>query len=390
MLLRRLVIVGFCLLLAAQAVRNSAVAQWSELEPNVASLFWSNHPAVEISGAMVQIGTSARERKPAPPTAVELIDRAALQEPLAPEPYLVRGVQLQLSGGTDLAKDAFLAAQLRDPRSLAARYFLAQLYVRNGDLPNGLREIAVISRLAPNGVTNVAPILAQYAANPSNWPQLRLLFRSNQELEEPILDILSSNSANAGTILALADKSHRTPGSPWFAQLLNALVRDAQYEKARTIWTAISGARLARGQSVYDPEFSDPRAPPPFNWSLTSSAIGMAERPGGGRLHVMFYGQDDGTLASQLVTLSPGTYSLSMRVSGEAEGLKDLSWSLSCANSNQKLAEASLDTFASRPLAITVPANCPAQLLALTGRASDLPQRSDVTLSNFRMGASGA
>ena len=50
---------------------------------------------------------------------------------------------------------------------------------------------------------------------------------------------------------------------------------------------------------MYDGGFTDSKSHGPFNWTLTSSTIGLAEREPGGRLHVIYYGQEEGVLASE-------------------------------------------------------------------------------------------
>ena len=62
--------------------------------------------------------------------------------------------------------------------------------------------------------------------------------------------------------------------------------------------------------------FSKPVPPPPFNWALTTSGVGLAERQPGGRLHAIFYGNVDGVLASQLVAMPAGTYRVGMQLVG--------------------------------------------------------------------------
>ena len=104
------------------------------------------------------------DRRPLP-----IIDDAAGKVPLAPEPFLVRGVQAELAGNSQLAAQAFAAAEWRDPRSLPARYFLADLITvgrssrharadrrtRAAEIPNGSQTIAALPcclRQEPVGV----------------------------------------------------------------------------------------------------------------------------------------------------------------------------------------------------------------------------------------------
>ena len=98
----------------------------------MAAWLWPSHPDVEISLAMTDIGNASRERRHVAPRSFAEMREAAVEAPLSPEPFLVRGVAAQLAGNPEAAGRAFLAAQWRDPRSLPAAYFLAEYYLRKG------------------------------------------------------------------------------------------------------------------------------------------------------------------------------------------------------------------------------------------------------------------
>ena len=232
---RGLLVAVVALLVAAQVVRNAAVTALAAARPSEAARIWSGHPDVELSLAMTAIGKATREHKPVPPAAFAMIRDAAAKAPLAPEPFLVRGVQAQLAGDQDIARRAFEAAEWRDPRSLPARYFLADQALRSGDARRGLSEFAALARLAPNGITTVTPFVASYARDPANWPQMRAVFRADPYLTEATLIALAADPANARAILALAGPGHRDARSPWLQPLLNGLVDAGQYAEARTI-----------------------------------------------------------------------------------------------------------------------------------------------------------
>src|SRR3954470_17602193 len=95
---RRLIVGVVALLVAITTVRNSAVDALADVNPARASAFWSDHPAAEISIGMTQIAQAARARRAASPETFRRIDDAALKAPLAPEPFLVRGVQAHIEG----------------------------------------------------------------------------------------------------------------------------------------------------------------------------------------------------------------------------------------------------------------------------------------------------
>lgn len=386
MLRTAIAIIG-ALLVAVAIVRNAAVTALAEKSPAAATAIWAGHPQAEASTGMTKIAQATHDRQPVPASAFAAIADVAAKEPLAPEPFLVRGVQAQLSGDGATAQKAFEAAQWRDPRSLPAAYFLADRYFRIGDVKGGLDEIAALARLAPGGSAAVGPYLAQYAVNPATWPEMRRLFQTNPELAGPALVTLASRSETAPAVLVLAGPP-KGAQAPWLAPLLTTLTGAGEYAKARAIWANASKARTDR--LLYDSEFSDKMSPPPFNWSLTSSTVGLAERQPGGRLHVVYYGQEDGFLATELILLPPGAYQLSMKLLGDTARARALSWSIWCDKAPQALASATLDAAAARGLRFQVPAGCAAQWLKLGGASSDISQQSDVTIAALRLERDGS
>lgn len=386
----RLFAAMIALLIGVQIVRNAAVLSFAGSKPSMAAQFWPSHPAVEISTGLTQIAVAARDRRPVPASAFAMINDAAMKDPLAPEPFLVRGVQAELSGRADVAQKAFEAAQWRDPRSLAAAYFLADRYFRTGDTDRGLRQVAAVARLAPNGPTVVGPYLAAYAANSANWPALRRLFRANPMLAEQTLVTLASNIATVPAVLALADPKQEAAGAAWLPSLLSTLTAAGKYDQARAIWAKMARVQPGSAQLLYDSSFSDRSAPPPFNWTLSSSTVGVAERQPGGRLHVVFYGQEDGFLASELLLLPPGAYRLSMQLLGDPARARSLNWSIWCDKSTEPLASVTLDAAAARAWRFEVPRGCPAQWLKLSGVSGDLPQQTDVTIGSLKLERAGA
>jgi hypothetical protein len=377
---RRLAVVVLALLLAVQVVRNAAVQALAPLYPKTAAKFWAHHPSVEISLGLAEIGRASRERSKIAPSTFAMIDDATVKSPLSPEPFLVRGVRAQVAGNADEASRAFLAAQRRDPRSMPAAYFLANYYFQKGASLDGLKQTALLARLAPEGERSVAPYVAAYAQNRANWPEIRALFRSQEDLEDSVLVALAQDSANADAILAIADPRHRDPHSLWLPALLKSLVASGDYGRARAIWSSIGGGRAGNGL-IYDSDFSPADAPPPFNWTLASSTVGLAERQSGNRLHVIFYGSEDGALASELVLLPPGAYRLQTHLVGAPTHPEALYWTLRCDKATEPAASISADQAAAHGWSFVVPSDCPAQWLELSGRSGDVTQQSDVTFA---------
>jgi hypothetical protein len=384
MTMRRLLTAVLAILLGAQVARNSAVIGYADLEPDVAARLWRDHPRVETSKAMVDIAAASRQRKGAGRGAFALIDDAARKAPLSPEPFLVHGVQAFVSGHSRLARFAFAEAQKRDPRSMPAAYFLANYYFRSGRPLDGLLQSTLLARLSPGTGAAIGPYVAAYAQNPSNWPQIRALFRADQTIEDNVLTALAQDPRNARAIVAVADQKHRTAESPWLRLLLTKMVEAGDYSAARALWASVAHVRLGPGSLMYDGSFFNAKAPPPFGWKLASSNLGIADRQPGS-LHVIYYGEEDGVLASQLLLLAPGTYNLRTNLASDGVHPELLSWSLRCDRSGKPLASVPAEIAAKRGWMFNIPAACLAQWLELWGKSGDVPGQAEVTLSNVTL-----
>jgi hypothetical protein len=208
------------------------------------------------------------------------------------------------------------------------------------------------------------------------------MFTADPSIEDSVLVALAKDAANTGAVLALADSKHRDLTSPWVGVLLGSLITSGEYAKARAIWAAV--ARVKSANLLYDSTFEDSDAPPPFNWALTSSTVGLAERQPEQSLHAIFYGSEDGVLASQLLLLPAGSYRVQFDLAPSATHANAISWSIRCDKSSDAFASTAVDA-ADDGWTFQVPANCPAQWLELSGRSGDITQQSDVTISGLKL-----
>lgn len=370
-------------LLCVQIVRSATVEAFAEMSPATAERAWPSHPDVLISSGMVEIAQAASKGGQATSEAKQKIMRASTIAPLASEPFLVRGVEAQVSGDRSVAEAAFRGAEARDGRSLPARYFLAEHYFRRGDAANGLREVAVLGRLVPEGMSRLAPYVASYARDRANWPELRKLFQEQPALAGPTLTELSRDAANADTVLYLGDPRLGAKPGGWMPILIGTLIEARAYDRAHKAWALASGLEPNKAL-LFDPAFSRPEPLPPFNWSLASSTVGLAERQKGGGLHVIYYGQEDGALAIQLLLLTPGTYSFSARATGPGLTGDALQWRLTCQATNALIASASLRQ-AAGGWRFHVPSDCPAERLELFGVSSEVSQQTEAKIASVSL-----
>ena len=346
------------------------------------------HPKALVDGAMGEIGAAAAKGAAMPAAARQSMLAALRKDPLAPAPFLVDGTIAQMAGEDRRAELLFLAARMRDPRGPAPRYFLADRYFKTNRIDQGLIEIAALARISEQASRPLAPALAAYARTPGAIPRLRRFFAGAPAVRDTTLDVLASDPANVGLVLALAPPLplHQSPPPSWQGRLLGSLVVAGDYAAADTVWRRINGIR-DRGL-LYDPQFRDRSAAPPFNWQLTSGSGGVAEASGSGGLDVIYYGREDITLATQLIRLAPGTYRLAMRVEAPVSAT-GLEWSLSCAAGDSKpFFQLPLDNSKQNVLSGTfaIPAgNCPVQWIALRGKPREVSETAQVTISSLAL-----
>lgn len=365
--------IAAALLIALLAVRNGAVRALSRTNPDLAAKIWPGHPDGEVARSMAAIGRSVANGSQVGPAIFARFDAIARQSPLTPEPFVVAGIRKDLAGDAKGAERAFEDARLRDPRSLPTRYFLAQHYLRTNDL-RALPEIAVLARLSPGAAQAMTPYLAAFAKRPAARRPLNALFRADPVLQTAVLSALAADPANAGLVNELGAVR---PGSdaPWIGILISSLIDRGEYRQARSLWARRWMIAQSAGSGLFDPQFRNRSAQPPFNWELTSSRIGLAERQPEG-LHLIYYGEDDGVLARQLVILDPGAYRLLAAVSGAEMSGSTIEWNVRCANPST-VKDPAIGPLG-KVLAFTVAADCRATWIEMLGHSDDAGRRVEI------------
>jgi hypothetical protein len=279
---RAITVVACALFLAFLVVRNAFVEAYAGQGGGglaSAAAVWPGHPAVVLASGLAEVGESAAAARPVDPALVRRLLEASAKAPLAPEPFLVRGVEAQVAGDAPLALRAFLAARDRDPRSVAARYFLADQYVRSNQTRQGLAEISSLTRLLPQSLKGVAPQLAAFAKMPGGRQQVAALLRDQPQLEPGLLAELAANPADANLALSLWTGRTNDQDRSWQQLLINSLVAAGTFQEARAAWRRFDRTVMPEGELV-DPKFEG-RGMPPFGWSLASGSAGVAESAGG-------------------------------------------------------------------------------------------------------------
>ncbi len=395
---RTVLVAALALVGAVQVVRSAVVQHTVASRPDVAAQLWPGHPRVGLALAMAEIGEAANKGQVPSAASIARSTIAARRAPLAVEPFLIHGAIAQSEQRAERAEQLFVEASRRDPRSAAARFFLAQLYLASGRPGEGLRHASVLVRLVAGGSAALVPAIAQYSKSPAAVPTLRRMFAGDRELRDAVLSELARDAGNFSVIVALAGdeigKDEPLVPPAWQAQLLRSLIERGEFLRAHALWLRISGQRTAP-TGIFNPQFARLAAPPPFNWTFASGDFGFAEPAAGGSLQIIYHGRADAQFASQTLLLLPGTYKLRMRVmrTSDGEGTSGLAWTVACSAADAKAGNVLLtlpigdSEDVARPIAarFTVPAGCSSQTIQLAGTTREDAPSEQVTISDLQL-----
>jgi hypothetical protein len=364
-----------------QVIRTAAVED-RQAHPSLAGAVWPSHPAVLTDQALLSIATVAARARPVPETTRASVRRIAVKSPLSPDPFLIEGAIAEYEGRADTAERLLLAARNRDPRSRGTRYLLAERFFRTGRITAGLLEMQALVSLQSRGAEAFIPALVGYARTPGAVPALKAYFVKFPRVESSVLTLLATDAANADLVLALANVSK--PDPDWRGRLVTALASDGQYARAYSTWARLSGVRMQPG--LFNPDFSDVAAPPPFNWAFPETGEGLAEPDGKGGIDVLYYGRAKALLASQLLLLNSGQYRLAMDVAGPGGDEGAIHWIMRCEGAERILVDLPLRA-GTAAASFAVPAGCDAQWLELRGIPGDLSRTIEFKVHDLHLAA---
>lgn len=373
--------------------REAAVRALPPSAPIVAR-FASQHPDVVLRRAERDLV----EKNGILDTAtLDATRRAATQAPLDARAFLILGHQQLLDRQPARAVRTLEAGQRLDPRERLIHLLLLDRYLRTERYADAAAQFSVLARLVGQVQGPIATAVAEMTRIPETRDAVRRTLRSDPALEIAVLTTLAKSQTPPAEIFALASPAARRdagqPGS-WGPALITRLVAQDRYDDARSVWQRVytlSDAQVAA--PLFNADLQRVAASPPFDWTLVAGSIGAADMRGG-TLTIDYYGRDSGPLASQLLTLRPGSYRFAFNVEGSKAGAgPTLYWSVRCATGDKSELKRIMaaGTGQTRRVAsdFTVPAGCPAQQLALVGDAGEFPVAINATLRDLDLRSGG-
>lgn len=327
----------------------------------------------------------------------EALQRIA-REPLQPLPFVRAGLAASLSGDDRTAEAQMVHAVRLDPRSTSARSWLFNLYLREERFGEAIEQAAVLYKLEP---ALEAP-LSRTLAILSQLDDARAII-IKRLAGTPYLDALLG-SLPPGLLseqalfqfAAAADPRTRVDTQ---GRIIADLLGRKEYAATARALRLFHRPTDPAGTLVHDGSFAGTKAPPPFTWSLTTSADVRAEATADASrsaLHVERFTASPATAARQSVLLKPGIYRLShlVKAGGQAPangGSSPFAWTITCPDlPRPTLATLPMGAVTSSDWRLTawtfeVPSACNLVELALTAPLADFPLKADVKITRVRL-----
>lgn len=329
--------------------------------------------------------------------ALDATRRVATKAPLDARSFLILGHQQLLDRQPARAVRTLEMSQRLDPRDRLTHLLLLDRYLRTGRYSDAAGQFSVLSRLMGDVQGPIAAAVAEMTRIPETKAAVRQTLATDPALERSVLRVLAKSQTAPAEIFALASPAARRDAGQtesWGPVLIARLVDQGRYGEARRVWQRVYGLSDAQvAAPLFNAGFAKMAASPPFDWTFTADSLGAAD-PQNGALAIDYYGRDSGTLASQLLTLGPGTYRLGFTIEDAKTGNGPaLFWSLRCKTDGFEILRMPIvgaGQVQKVAAAFTVPAGCPAQQLALVGQAGEFPTAINVTLRDLNVRAGGA
>ena len=322
-----------------------------------------------------------------------LVQRALGSAPLSSDPFVASAFLGLLnnpkgSNGTEAA--LLVEAMRRDPRGRAARFLRLRQLAAKGELKPAFDELAALNRLSPGLVELLIKAIAQRISTPQQVDQALTAIGGHDELYLPLMAGINSNKQSAEVVVRFADRlPPQVLDNPVARKIMVArLIEVGAFNQARTLWQRDLPA--ANGSLVHAPDFSDLKAPPPFNWLYYVNTTGAAERGSDGRVSVFYYDRAAGPLLTQLLTLTPGRYRALIEFRHESGTAENVRLRVVCRGTLAILGDLPLMKGRPGELKIVVPGQgCAAQDISVVGVANQQRGETQVTISKINVVPAG-
>lgn len=338
---------------------------------------WDGRITAALAASLAKLDATPADRA----RAEELAILALRQDPTAVAAASTLGINAQLRGDQQRARHFFTYAQKLSRRELPAQLWAIEDAVARGDIPGALKHYDIALRTRRESWDLLFPVLTAASADPQVRRELVRTLAAKPLWSDAFVHHAVANGADAKAtaqlLISLKQAGVDIPPHA-HAKLIAALADGGSAEDAWRYYATMSAAPDRRKSR--DPRFTaEHEAPTLFDWA-TIDNVGLVttihSESNGGLFDFSAPSSLGGPMLQQMQMLLPGTY----RLAGHSIGIDQAPgalpyWSLTCRTGGRELGRVIVPN-SSRDDGnfsgnMTVPANCPVQILTLVARASD-------------------
>lgn len=289
------------------------------------------------------------------------------------------GLQAQMRGDTRQARRIFDYAQKLSRRNLATQLWVIEDAVARGDIALALRHYDIALRTSSGAPDLLFPVLGGAIGQPEVRRNMIALLRQRPLWAGDFVGFVAAGGIDPKAVAAVL-QGLRGSGVSVTAEavafLINRLLDAGAIGDAWQYYAAtrgVSDRRMSR-----DPDFeANLSTPSVFDWTPISEpgiVTSFQRGPSGGLFDFSTSSGTGGVVLQQMQLLTPGTYRLEGRSTGIEQPTALLPyWVLSCRGGSEigrVTVPNSMQAGGRFSGAVTVPASCPVQVLALMVRSS--------------------
>lgn len=312
--------------------------------------------------------------------AAKLSELALRQDPTAVSALSVLGLQAQLRGDGDRARELFSYSQRLSRRELTSQIGAIGEAVARGDIAGALKQYDRALRTSHGARDILFPVLARALAEPQvrerlldtiaskpSWSESFLRYAATNAPEPRAVHTFFQDASRAGIDIKDDDRN----------RLVNALVAAGATDEAWRFYESFRPS--ADRKRSRDPKFAlDAEILAVFDWNtLNPEGVSTSIQQGqnGGVVHFSAASGAGGAILRQMQLLPPGGYQLKGRSLGiEQPRYSQPYWVLTCHDGRELgrvLLPKSGDKWEHFTGRFTVPSKCAVQTLSLVVRASE-------------------
>lgn len=284
------------------------------------------------------------------------------------------------------SEELFRLAARVSKRDLFTRLWLIEERVAAGDTAGALYQYDLALRTSSRAPNLLFPILIKATSDQALIEPLAAMLATRPPWADDFLPRLYAEGPSLSSLTLLSERlgSRGFPLRPQLVSLLVARLADARdFDRAWQLYRSQGGHSAARADEVRNGNFSSVDTYPPIDWLLSADpelAVARQLKPGSNGDQALYFNVGTvgaGFIARQLLRLQPGRYRLTATAGGISAGSAP-SWVVTCLAKSETVifrfsVPASRDEGQSHSARLTVPADCPLQLLYLNaGPAAEL------------------